>query len=100
VSKWTLKPLSLMLLAGELFLIALILVLPQVDLPDVAFGRDTAPIVVNARANCAPAVLVATTGAQLRVAHVAVSGSALAHLTPAAHFSAKQTRVLLSSLRC
>jgi hypothetical protein len=100
VSKWTLKPFSLMVLAGELFLIALILVLPQVDLPDVAFGRDTSPIALNARANSAPAPLAASTGAQLRFASVGVAGATLPHLLPTAHFSAKQTRVLLSSLRC
>jgi hypothetical protein len=100
VSKWTLKPPALMVLAGELFLIALILVLPQVDLPDVAFGRDTAPVVLNARANCAPAPTVAIAGAQLRQAGVALLGATPPRLLPTVHFSAKQTRVLLSSLRC
>jgi hypothetical protein len=31
----------------ELFLLALILVLPQVDLPDFAFHRGTAPIIAS-----------------------------------------------------
>lgn len=36
------------LLIFELFLFALILVLPQVDLPDFTFHRGTAPIVAKA----------------------------------------------------
>lgn len=37
------------LLIFELFLFALILVLPQVDLPDFTFHRGSAPIVARAR---------------------------------------------------
>lgn len=42
----------------ELFLFALILVLPQVDLPDFTFHSGTAPIVSKARVS-APPLLVA-----------------------------------------
>jgi hypothetical protein len=37
------------LLIFELFLFALILVLPQVDLPNFAFQRDSAPIVAKSK---------------------------------------------------
>jgi hypothetical protein len=37
------------LLIFELFLFALILILPQVDLPDFTFHRDSAPIVARLR---------------------------------------------------
>lgn len=37
------------LLIFELFLFALILVLPQVDLPDFTFHRGSAPVVARAR---------------------------------------------------
>lgn len=42
------------LLLFELFLFALILVLPQVDLPDFTFPGGTAPIVAKARLSSAP----------------------------------------------
>lgn len=48
------------ILLFELFLFAVILVLPQVDLPDFAFHRGTAPIVARARVS-APPVLSAVT---------------------------------------
>ena len=38
----------------ELFLFALILVLPQVDLPDFAFQRGSAPIVAKAKVSARP----------------------------------------------
>src|ERR1700757_2272272 len=48
------------ILLFELFLLALILVLPQVDLPDFAFHRGTAPILARSRVS-APPVLNAVT---------------------------------------
>lgn len=51
------------ILLFELFLFALILVLPQVDLPDFTFHSGTAPIVAKARVTAPPlltAVSVAT----------------------------------------
>lgn len=41
------------LLIFELFLFALILVLPQVDLSDFTFHGDTAPVVAKAKLACA-----------------------------------------------
>jgi hypothetical protein len=51
------------LLGFELFLFALILVLPQVDLPDFTFHGGTAPVVAKAKV-CSPPVLssIATPG--------------------------------------
>jgi hypothetical protein len=48
------------ILLFELFLFALILVLPQVDLPDFAFHRGTAPIIAKSQFS-APPVLTAVT---------------------------------------
>ena len=48
------------ILLFELFLFVLILVLPQVDLPDFAFHRGTAPIVARSQV-CAQPVLTAVT---------------------------------------
>lgn len=42
------------LLMFELFLFALILILPQVDLPDFTFPGGTAPIVAKARLSSPP----------------------------------------------
>ena len=46
---WTLKPVGLSVLFGLLFIFVLILVLPQVDLLDTAFHRDTTPSAVHSR---------------------------------------------------
>ncbi|MBZ5722672.1 MAG: hypothetical protein LAO03_20220 [Acidobacteriia bacterium] len=48
--KWT-------LLIFELALFAIILILPQVDLPDFTFHSGTAPITIKLRASSAPARL-------------------------------------------
>jgi hypothetical protein len=45
------------LLAVVLTIIALVQVLPQVDLPDTAFHEDTAPIVTKSRALSAPVAI-------------------------------------------
>jgi len=46
------------LLIFELFLFALILILPQVDLPDFAFQRGSAPIVAKAKVSAPPVLAV------------------------------------------
>jgi hypothetical protein len=48
------------LLLFELFLFVLILVLPQVDLPDFAFHRGNAPIIARSRVSAPPALTVVT----------------------------------------
>ena len=52
------------LLIFELFLFALILILPDVDLPDFAFQRGSAPIVAKARVSAPPALAVVSHAAQ------------------------------------
>jgi hypothetical protein len=42
------------LLIFELFLFALILILPQVELPETAFQGGTAPVVIKARISSSP----------------------------------------------
>jgi hypothetical protein len=54
------------LLSFELFLFALILVLPQVDL-DFTFHGDTAPIVAKAKVSSPPVLSNITTPGQSRV---------------------------------
>jgi len=57
MERWTIKPLGLFVLMSLLFLIALILILPQVDLPDTAFNRGTAPVDVHARSISTPGLV-------------------------------------------
>jgi hypothetical protein len=46
------------LLVFELFLFVLILVLPQVDLPDFAFQRGSAPVVAKSTLSSSPVVVI------------------------------------------
>ncbi len=58
MSNWNIKLSTLLILSGIVFLMLLIVVLPDVDLPDTAFHRGTAPVVVHAQATAAPAVVI------------------------------------------
>jgi hypothetical protein len=60
VSNWNANPMFLAILAGTLVVIALILVLPQVDLLDTAFHRGNSPIAARARLTSAPLLAVVT----------------------------------------
>jgi hypothetical protein len=55
------------LLIFELFLFALILVLPQVDLPDFTFHGGTAPIVAKSKLSSPPVLSSITTPVQSRL---------------------------------
>lgn len=54
MSNWNIKTSTLIILSCVVFLMLLIVILPDVDLPDTAFHRGTAPVVVHARATMAP----------------------------------------------
>jgi hypothetical protein len=56
MSRWTIKSSTLLILSFVIAVMLLIVVLPDVDLLDTAFHRDTAPIVIHARATSAPVV--------------------------------------------
>lgn len=57
MGRWTIKPSCLFVLMALLFLIVVILVLPEVDLPDTAFHGGTAPVDVHAQVTSAPTLL-------------------------------------------
>ena len=57
MARWNIKPAALFILGGVVILMLLIVVLPDVDLPDTAFHRGTAPVAVHAQATAAPAVV-------------------------------------------
>lgn len=64
MGRWTIGPSRLFVLASLLFLIVLILVLPQVDLPDTAFHGGTAPVDVHSRVTSASGWLSVSTSTQ------------------------------------
>src|SRR5260370_11777445 len=57
MSQWNVKGPTLVILSCLVFIMLLIVVLPDVDLPDTAFHQGTAPLVVHARATTAPPIV-------------------------------------------
>jgi hypothetical protein len=55
MAQWKLKPAALIVLGSVIFIMLLIVVLPDVDLLDTAFQRGTAPITIHTQATSAPA---------------------------------------------
>jgi hypothetical protein len=64
MSQWNIKASTLFILSCVVFLMLLIVVLPDVDLPDTAFHRGTAPVLVHARATAAPSAVIVSSIAQ------------------------------------
>lgn len=58
VNHWSIKPSSAFFLAGGLLAILIVLILPQVDLLDTAFQRNTAPVLIRSQASFSPMVQV------------------------------------------
>jgi hypothetical protein len=65
MAQWNVKASTLFILGCVTFLMLLIVVLPDVDLPDTAFHRRTAPVLVHAQATAAPAAV--TVAAAFRI---------------------------------
>jgi hypothetical protein len=57
-AQWNIKPWAVMILGCMVFLMLLIVILPDVDLPDAAFHRGTGPTAIHAQANAAPPLLI------------------------------------------
>jgi hypothetical protein len=57
MSQWNVKASTLVILSCLVFIMLLIVALPDVDLPDTAFHQGTAPLVVHARGTAAPPVV-------------------------------------------
>jgi len=98
MASWTINRGALILLMGLFALIVLILILPDIDLPDTAFHRGTAPVVEHSQASSAPSLLTVRILARLFVAHEATA------LQGEHSFSSHQTLqslpILHQSLRC
>ena len=59
ITGWNISPASSFLLGGVIVLMLLVVVLPDdVDLPDAAFHRGTAPVVVHAQATSGPSSII------------------------------------------
>ena len=59
MSRWNVKTSTLVILSCLVFIMLLIVVLPDdVDLPDTAFHQGTAPLVVHARGTTALATVI------------------------------------------
>jgi hypothetical protein len=65
MSQWKVKKSTLFILSCLTVIMLLIVVLPDVDLPDTAFHQGTAPLVVHARGTTAPATVAVATVVQL-----------------------------------
>lgn len=99
MSQWNVKASTLWVLGGLVFLMLLILVLPDVDLPDTAFHRGTTPVVVHANATSAPApVMVASALPLHRIVQYQLALHMLSEfdLTLEPNFRS----ILLRSIRC
>jgi hypothetical protein len=99
MSRWNVKPWALFVLGGVVFLMLLILYLPDVDLPDTAFHGGTAPVVVHAKANSAPAsVFVASVPQVYSAARYELALDRLSEFRLAPHPNFRP--ILLRSIRC
>jgi|SRR5277367_4804132 len=61
MSQWTIKRSSVFLLLGVFVVMLVIVIAPDWDLPDAAFHRGNAPVVVHAQATSAPATATIAT---------------------------------------
>jgi hypothetical protein len=55
MSQWKISRASVLLLLGVFVVMLVIVIAPDWDLPDAAFHRGTAPVLVHAQATSAPA---------------------------------------------
>ena len=61
MSRWNISAPMLLILSIVVCFMLIIVVLPDVDLPDTAFQQGTAPLVVHARATVVPVVVAVAT---------------------------------------
>ena len=87
------------LLISELFLFALILVLPQVDLPDFTFRDGTAPAVVRLQLVSPPVHSVSTADVSIRSVRQVGPMTAIHEVSPSPQNSSGR-RSLFSVLLC
>ena len=99
MKRWTISPSYLSILMCMLFLFVLILVLPDVDLPDTAFHGGTAPVDLHARVTSAPGLLSVGTVVPFSFSAHPVSRRS-EHSLVFAHATTSFLPLLYRSLRC
>jgi hypothetical protein len=99
MSRWNVKTSTLILLGSVVFIVLLLVVLPNVDPPDTAFHRGTAPVVVHAQATATPPATLVASAFQIAnaVAHewIPLPLAASAVVSPS-----DSLPILLCSIRC
>lgn len=98
MSKWNVSRSTLIILGSLTFLMLLIVVLPDVDLPDTAFHGGTAPLVIHARATSGPIVGVVAVAYQW--SHVQKFSTRLESNAPLENSGPNFRSILLCSIRC
>lgn len=98
MAKWTISRGALFLLMGFLVLIVVILILPDIDLPDTAFHRGTAPVVEHLRASSAPSLLTVRSLTPLVPSGEAAESRL--ERTSLSHPTLQSLPILHQSLRC
>jgi len=98
MSRWTVNPWKMFVLGSLIFIMLLIVVLPDVDLDDMAFHQGTAPLVVHAKATTAPTTIAVATVFSIPSPEVAspIGSSEVM----AANFDPNFRPILLRSIRC
>lgn len=99
MSRWKVKKSTLFILSCLTFIMLLIVVLPDVDLPDTAFHQGTAPLVVHARGTTAPAAV--TVAGAFHLPDLALTSSYLRDSQGLAENRDPNFRpILLRTIRC
>ena len=98
MSQWNIKASTLFILSCVVFLMLLIVVLPDVDLPDTAFHQGTAPALVHARATAPPPTVAVAALFEFPDA-AEISGPSRDLEDAAAHLDPNFRPILLRSIR-
>jgi len=99
MSRWTISPAQLFLLGFAVFVILLLVVLPQVDPLDTAFHRGTAPAALHASATSTPAILSLAVPFHFLQGAIG-AGHSHEQPTVTVYSSPKVLRILHHSFRC
>lgn len=99
MSRWKIKTPALAILVGLIFVMLLIVVLPDVDLPDIAFHGGTAPVVMHAHVTRAPNLVHIAVASPTPNLNHALRVQPLS-LASAASIPPNFRPILLRSIRC
>ena len=100
MSRWTISPARLFVLGLAVFIILLLVLLPQADPLDTAFHRGTAPAALHASATSTPAILSLAVPFHFLQGAIGPPGHSHEQPTVTVYSSPKVLRILHHSLRC